>query len=324
MSHFFTFFTNENGIVTDPSLADEIAKAMSPPFNFSSAFIYSHGWWTDANSAANDYNRFSIGFASQLLADRAAANSQLAAIPAASLSTGIHWPSTISENGGFLSDLLEPATFFTMETRADDVGQTGVNGLLLAILGQWQSQGRVGQLTINLLGHSFGTKVVCSALQSLVASTAGNPGLLASVRFNVVLLQAAFDNDDFEPDQLYCDVPGGIPNLRVLASKSNLDTALGTAYPRAHLLEFFKKTNRIAMGFAGPTANTESLFGGADQLAITPGINFSSAAAFAHRLVVADLTPLHAANPSHADASSGHHSDIYYPEIYSLIGRFIY
>ena len=269
MSHFFTFFTNGNGLVTDPSLNNEISQAISPVFNISDVFIYSHGWWTDANSAANDYNLFSIGFANRLLLGKAMAGSQLGALPATSLNTGIHWPSTISENGGLLAQLLEPASFFAMETRADDVGETGVHGLLMLLLDEWQSQKRAGNLTINLLGHSFGNKVVCSALEALTSASTGSPELIANANFNVVLLQGAFDNDDFEPDQLYADVVNGMPTMRMLISRSSLDSALGTAYPLAHRLEFFKKTNRLAMGSVGPSAPTVTLFGGADNVSVS-------------------------------------------------------
>ena len=44
----------------------------------------------------------------------------------------------------------------------------------------------------------------------------------------------------------------------------------------------------------------------------------------AGRLVVADLSPLHAANPTHAVKFSGQHSDIYYDEIYRLMVAFLF
>jgi hypothetical protein len=320
MSHFFTFATNANGIVSDGYLNDEIGKAISSPFGLSTVYIYSHGWWNNSTAAANCYNRFSIGLANTILASWRALGA--GAAPAGSLNAGIHWPSTVSEDSGPVEQLLQPASFFTMETRADDVGETGVNGLLISVLQQWQSQQREGALTLNLIGHSFGCKVVCAALQKLVAVRAATPAMFTNARFNVVLLEAAFDDDDFESNQLYADVVT-LPNLRVLVSKSALDSALGKFYPLAHLLEFFKKTDRTAMGFAGPTQSTIDRFGGADSVSVTPGANFPVQAAFTKKLVVADLTPLHAANPGGAELGGGHHSDIYYDEIYGLIARFL-
>src|SRR5689334_19889551 len=105
MSHFLTFVTNANGVVEDPAVRDEINVLMSPTFAFDEIFLYSHGWWTDATAALNTYNRFSVGFANLL--------HQAGNVPSV-LSVGIHWPSMLSEDGG-LANLLEAASFFTME-----------------------------------------------------------------------------------------------------------------------------------------------------------------------------------------------------------------
>ena len=40
---------------------------MSSPFAFTDIFLYSHGWWTSAEGAMNDYSRFSIGLAGVML-----------------------------------------------------------------------------------------------------------------------------------------------------------------------------------------------------------------------------------------------------------------
>jgi hypothetical protein len=321
MSHFFTFATNANGVVADAYLNDEIGKAISSAFGLSTVYIYSHGWWNNSTAAANCYNRFSVGLANVLIESWPALG---AAASPASLNAGIHWPSTVSEDSGLLEQLLQPASFFSMETRADDIGETGVNGLLMSILQQWQSQKREGPLTLNLIGHSFGCKVVCSALQKLTTISTVTDEMLQNTRFNVVLLQAAFDNDDLEPGQLYKDVVT-LPNLRILISKSDLDTALKDAYPAAHLIEeFFKKTDRTAMGYSGPVQATIDRLGGANATPVNAGADFTKQPPFANKLVVADLTPLHAANPACAELAAGHHSDIYHDEIYSLIARFLY
>jgi len=52
MDHFVVFPVNEDGIFLNPQLVSKaLDDAMSPPFNFSDIFIYSHGWWTTGNDA---------------------------------------------------------------------------------------------------------------------------------------------------------------------------------------------------------------------------------------------------------------------------------
>ncbi len=68
----------------------------------------------------------------------------------------------------------------------------------------------LGQPRIQLVGHSFGCKVVCSALEQL-AETLGPSGLLADLEVNVVLLQGAFDYDALEPGKSYGQFARGLP-----------------------------------------------------------------------------------------------------------------
>ena len=45
MDHFVVFPVNEDGIFLNPKLVGKaLDDALSPPFNFSDVFIYSHGW----------------------------------------------------------------------------------------------------------------------------------------------------------------------------------------------------------------------------------------------------------------------------------------
>ena len=256
----------------------------------------------------------------------AAAAGRLTNVPVEFLAVGLHWPSKASDDRGVggIANLIQPLTFYAMEKRADDVGETGVYAMLRAIINERQNP--QVPLTINLLGHSFGCKVVCAALTQL-GKTCGKPNaLLNNVQFNVVLLQAAFDNNDFEPGQLYGTLPTSIPNLRVLVTTSKLDDALGRAYPAAHRLEFFSgHVLTTAMGYDGPPPNTQIIvFGGCQSGAVNAGDDFLGKPAFTSRLVWADLTQLHQAQTSYNGGASGHHSDIYLDEIYALVARFLF
>jgi hypothetical protein len=319
VSHFLTVPINENGIIFDQNIDTELNWAASAPFAFTDVFIYSHGWWNTASSAVSEYNIFSIGF-SQVLQRLCGATPK--DFPSfgnlfSPLALAVHWPSMISEDQKSVVNFLEATSFFTMEHRADGVGSNGGYSLLRLLI-----EARAGKapLRFNLIGHSFGCRVVLSALQAL----AKDPGTLAKVKamqtqFNVVLLQAAADTDSLASGRLYGDVLKSVPNLRILATVSANDKALGTWYPAAQKLAHLFSDPIAAMGTAGPTG---ALSIPVDQkVSVSPG----SAPTFTGKLGVADLTPLHqsrVAMPGVSDNFGGQHSDINLPEIYETIVRF--
>src|SRR5258708_31018608 len=93
MSHFLLIPTNENGILIDTCLVQEVEKAGgASAFAFNHLFVYSHGWWTTANHAMNEYNRFSLEFAEFLT------SAMKITPPSSSLAMGVHWPSMLSED----------------------------------------------------------------------------------------------------------------------------------------------------------------------------------------------------------------------------------
>jgi len=171
---------------------------------------------------------------------------------------------------------------------------------------------------MHLIGHSFGCKVVCSALQA-VAST----GLLNGVTVDAVLIEAAFDQDSLEPGKTYGDVFTQMPQVRILATRSNLDLALKDAYVAAGLFNL-EGDPKQALGFAGPTANTPNA-AGATHVSIDVGFTRTGAPDLRGPLVVADLTPLHEHDGwTVTDPLSGHHTDIFHDEIYQLIAAFMF
>lgn len=278
---FFTVPINENGLIIDPYIGADLIAALDPARGVTDVFVYSHGWWTNAAAAASDYNRFAVGLAGKLAADNGRA-----------LAIGLHWPSMLDENNFGLLNLAQALSYYTMEHRADAVGEHAGSTLLAQICAQASAD---RPLRIHLIGHSFGCKVICSSLCHLATPAA------ASVQFNVVLLQAAFEHDLLEASEQYADLLQ-FPGLRVLATTSPLDLALRDGFPRAAIVNVFgKNKDRFALGSIGPSPRT--------------------VAAWGDRLQVLDLAIVHQANPLPPPA--GNHSDIFRPMIYDAIAAFI-
>jgi hypothetical protein len=317
MSHFLTIPINENGIILDQRFKEELQTAATDPFAFSDIFLYSHGWWNTATSASAEYNIFSLGFAKALQGLVCASPAQWPKIGAAfqPLALAIHWPSMLSENQESVANFLEATSFFTMQQRADSVGQhAGYSLLRLMIERQKQSR----PYRFNLIGHSFGCRVLCSALQSL-AEDAAMLKSIAENEFNVALIQAAADADSLAPGQLYGKVQQCFPNLRMLVTTSANDAALGKWYPEAQRLAHLFSGSTDAMGSNGPTGDL--------HVPVDEHFDVTSAIVptFSGRLGVANLTPLHqstAAAYGAADNWSGQHSDINLPQIYDMLARF--
>jgi hypothetical protein len=325
MSHFITVPINENGIVFDSDMNAVVAEAIAEnPFGFEDVYLYSHGWSTDAYRALDEYNRFSVDLAKQILL-ATPAPSPLVNPPRASLGIGIHWPSEITEDPSSDLNALQLFTFYTMEHRADAVGKNAIYSMLRLILSS--RAGSTLPLRLFLLGHSFGCKVICSALNDLQIDVAnGTIPKPANLAFRVVLLQAATDYDNLETGDIYGNVQA-IANLRVLMTTSTLDKALNVWYPAAGQLANLFHHPTPALGAAGPTAPTVAAFGGATQLSVIPNFAAAAAAAPATGLVVADLSPVHQARVDahkYDGGFGGSHSDINFDEVYQLVMGFMF
>ncbi len=318
MSHFFTFITNENGLILDDNLQTSLSDALSSPFNFSDIFIYSHGWWTSDAQAMSEYNRFSIEFARTL-------SNQLET-PLSGLCLGIHWPSMLNENQNSFENLFELTSFYTMEKRADSVGIHGLYSLL-RLIANGKKNDDSPPLRIHFIGHSFGCKVVCAALQEIL-NYDDTEKILANIQINVVLLQAAFDNNHLEKGDAYGNISSGFPNLRILITKSDEDLVLKNIYPDAEKANIFgAHGSRIALGSRGPTDAVITQFGGKVPLTpitVYPKFAWTTPANTNTRLFVADLTQLHQAYPALGSPIVGHHSDLFHDEIYRLITGFLF
>jgi len=317
MSHFLTIPINENGIILDERFKDELQTAAADPFGFTDVFLHSHGWWNTASSASAEYNIFSLGFAKALQGLVCASPAHWPKIGAAfsPLALAIDWPSMLCAHQDPVANFLEATSFFTLQQRADSVGRHAGYSLLRLMI-ERQKDGQ--PYRFNLIGHSFGCRVLCAALQALaedpemVARLAGN-------EFNVALLQAAADTDSLAPGQSYGKIQHCIPKLRMLVTTSASDTALGKWYPQAQRIAHLFSGPVDALGSKGPSGN---LTVPVDQrFAVTSAI----VPTFTKRMGVADLTPLHrstAAAYAAADNWSGQHCDINQPQIYDMLARF--
>jgi Alpha/beta hydrolase of unknown function (DUF900) len=311
MSHHFIVPTNENGMSLDQYIATDVQAAMTGPFQFGHVFLFSHGWWTNAIHAMEGYNRFTIEFSRFFRTSPA-----LVGLPL--LSVGVHWPSTLTEDEVSVENYFQALSFYTMEKRADAVGVNTAYTLLRLIVDSWQGQPK--PLFIHLLGHSFGAKVVCAALERLVEQSDANP-IPNGVVFDLALLEAAFDDDELEPQNEYGKLAAALPDLRLLVTHSDKDSALSKLYPAAHKAARLLGKIKPALGAAGPSQAVKDLFGGAAEVDVAPGFAVP-AGGLPSQLTVADLTKLHTAHPEGFLKFSGNHSDIFYPEIYGLLSAF--
>jgi len=327
MAHFLTIPINENGIIFDTDMDSVVQEAIAvQPFGFDDVYIYSHGWSTDANRALDEYNRFSVDFAKRLLLLAPSLPPVFTQPPRDSLSVGIHWPSEITEDATSPLNALQLFTFYTMEHRADQVGRNAVYAMIRLMLQARAGSGR--PLRFALLGHSFGCKVICSALQDLQTDIVGGTIVVEpGTTFHAVLLEPATDNNNLEPGDIYgsvCQIAG----LRTLMTKSSLDRALTEWFVAAGKIANLFRSPRQALGAAGPTDATVAAFGGATPVSITPGFTAMAAANFAKRLVIADLSPVHQARVTSGAYTgggvSGSHSDINFEEIYNLVSGFLF
>lgn len=321
MSHYITIPIDPNGVIDPDEQIDEIINTtMSDDFGTTDVFVYSHGWWTTSDSALKQYNIATTDFIS-LLRRKADILGQPALVP---FLIGIHWPSTWVDDPKALENNFEAASFYAMQKRADDVGDEGLY-TILRLLYQAVPAGR--NIRINLLGHSFGCKVVCSALEKLADNSIRPP---AGIVFNVLLLQAAFGTNRFDPGDMYGRIlPTYGPMLRLLITKSGKDDALVKFFPIADsMMNFFAGEPLTALGATGPSPATCASFKDREVVSVEYGgrlLGARPSPTFGPVLVAADLTPVHSDPRNTFNGGwGGHHSDIYRPEIYDLMAWFLF
>ncbi|MGA3170314.1 MAG: hypothetical protein ABSE62_04810 [Chthoniobacteraceae bacterium] len=117
--------------------------------------------------------------------------------------------------------------------------------------------------------------------------------------------------------------------MRMLISHSQLDTALGVAFPAAHDINLFAvASSKTALGFTGPTSATTAAFPSSSTVSVAWASKFLGTApppSAPSTLISADLTPIHSdPNNTFNGGVSGHHSDIFLPQIYDLMSWFLF
>lgn len=304
MSFSFLTAIDGHGTLLDLNISDTIEILANHPFAFTDLFIFSHGWLETPTSCMSDYSREAASLTKQFVIAGAVHNS---------LEIGVYWPSVA--DAGPIAKLLNPLTFYSRQSMADTVGRNGVYALIRLLLDSWTADAPLP--VFHLIGHSFGARVAASALQALCI----DPGyrlITSTLSIDLILLQAAFDNDSFNPGQDYGDVLSTIPALRVLATMSSEDRALCKLYPEANkLARLFSKAEPAlgAVGFPTGTANLDSLSIEVDGV---PDVG-------AAKIIEANLTQLHLHDGDNPDktAFAGAHSDIFSEEVSQLIVNFI-
>jgi len=276
-----------------------------------------------------DYSRFSVEF---LRTFTSMSPLVIPSGPKSSFGVGVHWPSTLSEDNHEIVNLFEPLTFYRMEKRSDEVGSQAVFALLKLMYQVRERSPRQTKLRLTLLGHSFGCRVVCSALQKLFDEVTkfGTPDSLRNfimgTRINVILLQPAFENTDLERSQSYGNLIK-LPLLRVLVTRSDVDYALKNLFPLAEHINILsaKPGTRQAMGWTGPSIATMNEWSGY-YLSLPPGFTpiQNPILPAPRRMLVADLSQVHKASECVTSELKGHHSDIYLPEVYRVIAKFAF
>lgn len=139
--------------------------------------------------------------------------------------------------------IVRVATVWQMKDRAGVVGSKGVGPLLDAILGFQPPAGQTAP-RVHLLGHSFGAKVVLSAL-----CTGTKPRKVNSV----LLLQPAISYLCFSPDAAGQNRPGGYVDAPNRSEQPILSTYTGCDQP---LTQFFHLALRRSSDLGERAANT--------------------------------------------------------------------
>ncbi len=357
----FAVMFNPSGLMGetqgDQEYFEQLLKAaIVPPL--SEVVIYTHGWLTDTNNLMLIYDTLVQGYGA---VQRELRRAPSLALPTSTLGITTHWPSRRGENLEGPADILDLLTFPTMEARANFVGTMGMARLIGDIWERLLADPELASTQLHLIGHSFGCRVLCSALHTLplkvphafMALQARNP-------INLVLLQPTMPYDALEPNDLAHAHPFAqlvnYQNLRILTTMSRWDMPLVRFYPgvegqqpndAVYARAPASTRNAVpALGGAGPTAATWKAFNGdlpRTEIPVGPGFRHGDVLARpGQRLVVADLTPLHAAHHREDMARpagqlppfgrpdkrfmslSGYHTDLYCKEIYHLDIGFAY
>ncbi|PWT98877.1 MAG: hypothetical protein C5B53_06140 [Candidatus Melainabacteria bacterium] len=331
MDRFISIPVDATGLIPDQQVVSAVRDAMNEPYEFTDIFIYAHGWWTNANASMSEYSKALIEFGKTV---HYLPQGSITQPPARSFGVGVHWPSTLSEDAQSLPQLFQPFTFYQMEKRGDTVGYNAMYALTQLMYQARFTVAPPRPFRLTLLGHSFGCRVICRGIHRLydeISKPGTSPdfkNFVLELKINVVLLQAAFEGVDLDDNQRYANLKL-FPQLRMLVTHSDEDVALRKWFPIAETINILSSEpgNRQALGYAGPTAATAQAYQPKSisiDSGYAPQASQTALLSPPNRMLVADLTPLHQTDDYAGDVLSGHHSDVFQPEIYRLIAQFAF
>ncbi len=232
---FWRFEFNQSGA---PSFDASAAIAGITRTPVADLFVFAHGWNNEPAMAMELFTRF-FGELRTVLGERSTATIGVA---------GVFWPSLLFPDAVSVSDefgggaaawldtaknALRCATYWEMKNRAGVVGRIGLGPMLAKI------HAAAPALRVNLIGHSFGARLVSYALAGLPDALTG----AASPVKSLFLIQGAFSHFAFAEALPFDPVRRGElagmaarvdgPLLTTFSSK---DQAVGHAYPIASVL----------------------------------------------------------------------------------------
>jgi hypothetical protein len=182
---------DKEGKYVYPSQAESLHSVLrTAPLTDLVFFI--HGWNKNPSSAERDYQDFLCRLHARLrmiIGDEKQAQGLLV--------IGVFWPSTIT-NQAREPILLKPLSYYQIRDRADLIAQEGLAPLLTSLQPSMVAQRGGRPVRLQLIGHSFGGRMLVRALETLSSTGALVPLLQQAETVNVVLLNAAVPPERFE------------------------------------------------------------------------------------------------------------------------------
>jgi hypothetical protein len=242
-------------------------------------------------------------------ADTAAVFGHAAAMSKAPASSAQGLPNPFTALWHGAREVLRTLSYYEMKNRAGVIGQTGLGPLIGGL-----AAANGGAPRVNLMGHSFGARLVASALAGLAADQSGT----ASPVKSLVLVQGAFSHFAFAPNlPMDAGTAGALSAFRdrvdgpLLATHSLADRAVGWWYPTASMLSHSNSESVTDLTYEwGGMGHDGYQQDGVYDVALGPAgtaYGFEAGALYrldANRVIKAMQSPF-----------SGAHSDIVHPEL---------
>lgn len=187
-----------NGDLRYPAQIDGIVARFGQHRPITDVVVFVHGWSKTPASAEDDYQDFLCRLHGKLrnTIQNEKQNDGL-------LVVGVFWPSTIT-NRASEPLLMKPVSYYRIRDRADEIAESGLSSLLGLIGRLSKEQSSPLPIRIQLIGHSFGARMVVGALEAMNRDGSLAAFLESADATNIVLMNAAVAPDRFRwiPDAL--------------------------------------------------------------------------------------------------------------------------